>query len=276
MSGGRRVWQVDTKEQFHADKGFFGMVCSPLVEGDAVILNVGGTRGKGDGAGVAAFDKTDGHVLWQATKHEAGYSSPVGATIGGKRYVFSLTRAGLVCLEPASGHELWELPFRARMNASVNAATPVVVDDLIFISASYGVGGALLKFDEKKPAEVWANDDSLSAHYATPVYRDRHLYGFHGRQEQGCDLRCVEMKTGKVKWSENGFGAGSVILAGGELLILHEKGELIRAAATPDGFKATSRVAILGAEVRAYPALAGGLYFARDKEKLVCIDLRAK
>jgi hypothetical protein len=84
------------------------------------------------------------------------------------------------------------------------------------------------------------------------------------------------MKTGKVKWSENGFGAGSVMLAGDELLILHEKGELVRAAATPEGFKDTSRTPIIGPEVRAYPALAGGLFFARDKEKLVCIDLRAK
>ena len=101
-------------------------------------------------------------------------------------------------------------------------------------------------------------------------------YGFHGRQEQGCDFRCVELKTGKVKWSENGFGAGSVMLAGDQLLILHEKGDLVRAAATPDGFKVTARTPILGPDVRAYPALAGGLYVARDKEKWVCLDLRTK
>ncbi len=276
LATGKRAWLVDTRREFKADKGFFGMVCSPLVEGDAVILNVGGTAGKGNGAGVAAFDKSSGRLLWRATDHEAGYSSPVAATVRGRRHVFSLTRAGLVALEPANGSVLWDVPFRARSHASVNAATPLVVGEAIFVTASYGVGGKLLTFDEKRPAEVWANDESLSAHYATPVVHEGHLYGFHGRQEQGCDFRCVELKTGKVKWSENGFGAGAVVLAGGELLILHEKGELIRAAATPDAFKVVARSQILGPDVRAYPALSGGLFFARDKEKWVCVNLRAK
>jgi len=131
-----------------------------------------------------------------------------------------------------------------------------------------------LKFNEKEPEQIWANDESLSCHYATPVYRDGCLYGFDGRQESTCNLRCVELKTGKVRWSENGFGAGTVMLAGKDLLILHENGELIRAAATPDGFKVHDRTQILGHETRAYAALAGGLYFARDRNKLVCVDLR--
>jgi outer membrane protein assembly factor BamB len=274
LASGKRVWNVDTKETLKADKGFFGIVCSPLIEGDVVILNVGGTNGKEKGAGIAAFDKASGKVVWQATDHEAGYSSPVAATIGGKRYVLSLTRAGLVALEPKSGKVFFEHPFRARSHASVNAATPVVVEDQVFLTASYGVGGALLKFDETGPKEVWANDDALSAHYATPVYRDGYLYGFDGRQEQGCNLRCVELKSGKVMWDQKRFGAGTAIVAGGDLLIMHEKGELIRAAALPDGFKVKQRAQVIGADVRAYPALANGLFFARDKGKLVCVDLR--
>jgi outer membrane protein assembly factor BamB len=274
LGSGKRVWNVDTKETLKADKGFFGIVCSPLIEGDVVVLNVGGTNGKAKGAGIAGFDKASGKVVWQATDHEAGYSSPVAATIGGKRYVLSLTRAGLVALESKTGKVFFEHPFRARSHASVNAATPVVVDGSIFLSASYGTGAALLKFDEAGPKEVWANDTSLSAHYATPVYRDGYLYGFDGRQEQGCNLRCVELKTGDVKWEKEKFGAGTAILAGDDLLIMHEKGELIRAAASPDGFKVKQRAQILGADVRAYPALAGGLLFARDKGKLVCVDLR--
>lgn len=273
LDTGKQLWNVDTKKELKADKGFFGIVCSPLIEGDAVILNVGGTAGNAKGTGIAAFDKNTGKVLWQATDHEAGYSSPVAATIGGKRYVLSLTRAGLVALDPKSGKVYFEHPFRSANHASVNAATPIVVDDLIFLSASYGVGGAALKFDEAGPKEVWANDKSLSAHYATPVYRDGFLYGFDGRQEQGCNLRCVDFKTGEVKWDQPHFGAGTLILAGDDLLIMHEKGELIRVAASPKGFKVKQRAQILGADTRAYPALAGGLLFARDKGKLVCVDL---
>jgi hypothetical protein len=84
----------------------------------------------------------------------------------------------------------------------------------------------------------------------------------------------VELKTGKVMWDEGNFGAGTAILAGDDLLIMHEKGEVVRVAASPAGFKVKQRAQILGADVRAYGALAGGLYFARDKGKLVCVDLR--
>jgi outer membrane protein assembly factor BamB len=271
MKSGKRVWNVDTKQQLEAGKGFFGIVCSPLIEGDKVILNVGGK-----GAGIVAFDKNSGEKLWQATEDEAGYSSPVAASFGGKRYVLSLTRSGLVGLDPKNGKVFFEHPFRSRSNASVNAATPVLVDDLVFISASYGTGAALLKFNEDGPKQLWANDDSLSCHYATPIYRDGWLFGFDGRQEQGCNLRCVELKSGKVKWNEAGFGAGTMMRAGNDLLILSENGELIRAAASPDGFKAKDRTQILGHETRAYAALANGLYFARDRGKLVCVDLRKK
>jgi outer membrane protein assembly factor BamB len=274
LSTGKQTWQVNTREQYHGDKGFFGMVCSPLVEGDAVILNVGGTRGNKDGAGVAAFDKTSGKLLWKATNHEAGYSSPVAVNIAGQRRVLSVTRGGLVDLDPKTGDVRSIFPFRSRSEASVNAASPVVVGDLVFITATYGTGANLLKFGGGKPESLWANDDALSAHYATPVYKDGYLYGFHGRQEQGASFRCIELKTGAVKWSRDHVGAGTVMLAGDDLLILHERGELIRAAASPDAFKLKSRAKILEPEVRAYAALAGGLYYARDTQKLVCIDLR--
>jgi outer membrane protein assembly factor BamB len=272
LTNGNRIWNTDAKREYKAGKGFFGIVCSPLIEGDLVILNVGGK----DGAGIVAFDKSNGQPKWRATDDEAGYSSPTAATIAGKRYVLSLTRAGLVALEPSTGKIFFHFPFRPRTNASVNAATPIVVDDQIFISASYDTGAMLLKFDEAGPKEIWSSDQSLSAHYATPVYRDGCLYGFDGRQEQGCNLRCVDFKTGQMKWSENGFGAGTLMLAGNDLLILHENGELIRAAASPDGFKVKQRAQILGHDTRAYAALAGGVYFARDKQKLVCLDLRKK
>jgi outer membrane protein assembly factor BamB len=276
LNTGARAWQVNTKEQYHADKGYFGMVCSPLVEGDAVILNVGGTRGRNEGAGVAAFDKTNGNLLWKATRHEAGYSSPIPATIGGKRSVLSLTRAGLVDLDPKTGDVRFEYPFRARSDTTVNAASPVLAgNDQVLLSASYGTGATLLKIDGgAKPQALWASDDALSAHYATPVIHNGYVYGFHGRQEEGCAFRCIELKTGNVKWSKDRVGAGTVLLAGDELFILHERGELIRAAASPDAFKLTGRATILKPDVRAYPALAGGLYFARDQGKLVCVDLR--
>jgi outer membrane protein assembly factor BamB len=281
LATGGKVWGVDVKESLKSDKGFFGRACSPLVEGKAVVLNVGG----GPGAGVVAFDKDSGKVLWKATDDEAGYSSPAAATLAGRRCVLSFTRAGLVGLGPGDGAVLFSFPWRSRMDASVNAATPLVNgagDDEVFLTASYGTGAVLLKADKADAAaqtmhvhEVWSSDDALSSHYATPVYRDGFLYGYHGRQESGPDLRCVEWATGKVRWSEDHFGAGSLVMAGDKLLVLSEKGQLLLAPATPDGFKPLAKAQVLPFECRAYPALAGGLFYARSKDKLVCLDLRA-
>ena len=271
LQPGKRLWQVDTKAKFNAGKGFFGMACSPLVEGNAVIVNVGG-----DHAGIVAFDRNTGGVLWKATDDEAGYASPVAATFGGKRYLLDFNRAGLVALDPVNGNQVLRFPFRSRMNASVNAATPLVIGDLIFLSASYQTGAALLRFHENAPDTIWSADNVLSSHYATSVYHDGFLYGFDGRQEFGPSLRCVELKTGKVRWSQDHFGAGTVMLANDRLLVLTEKGELISAPATPDGFKPTARAQILPFECRAYPALADSLLYARSKETLVCVELRQR
>jgi outer membrane protein assembly factor BamB len=270
FSSGKRVWQIDTKDQFTAAKGFFGLACSPLVEGDSVILNIGG----GKGAGIVAFDKTTGKVLWKATDDEASYSSPVAASFNGKRYVLVFNREGLVALDPASGKVYFNFPWRSRTRESVNAATPLVIGDEIFLSASYGTGAAMLRFHEAGPETLWSGDEILSNHYATSIYHDGFLYGFDGRQESGPNLRCVDARTGKVRWSQDNFGAGTLMLAGNQLLVLTEKGELIVAPATAEGFKPLAHAQILPFNSRAYPALADGLYYARSKDKLVCVDLR--
>ena len=96
------------------------------------------------------------------------------------------------------------------MSASVSSATPLIIDDLIFLSASYGTGAILLRVKNNSVEKVWSADHVLSNHYATSVYRDGFLFGFDGRQEQGCNLRCVELKTGKIRWKQDGFGAGTI------------------------------------------------------------------
>ena len=276
LESGAKEWSMDTKAQFHAGKGFFGVACSPLVEGNAVIVNIGG---KG-GAGIVAFDQATGKALWRATDDEASYSSPVAATINGQRRVFVITREALVALNPSDGKVAFRYPFRPPMHASVSAAAPLVIGDQIFISASYGTGATLLRFREPEPEKLWSTDEALSCHYATPVIHNGFLYGFDGRADPGLQadssLRCVELKTGKVRWREGSLKAGTVTLAGDQLLVLTEKGELLRAPAIPEAFKPTNRAQILPFVVRAHSALANGLFYARSKDKLVCVDLRKK
>jgi outer membrane protein assembly factor BamB len=271
FASGKKLWSVDATKDFGARQSFFGIACSPLVEGKLVLLDVGGTK-----AGIVAFDAETGTVAWKTPAAEASYSSPIVAAVRGKRYGFFFTREGLATLEPATGKVLWQFPWRPAIEASVNAATPLVINDLIFISTSYARGAALLRFDEAKPQPVWSGDDQLSNHYSTSVHYNGFLYGYHGRQEQGCELRCVELQTGKVMWSIDRFGAGTITLAGGDLLLLTEKGELIKAPAIPKEFKPVARAQILGFETRAHPAIGNGFLFARDKRRLVCVDLRPR
>ena len=269
LETGAGVWRVDTHADYGVRKGFFGAAGSPLVEDGRVIANVGGRRG-----GIVAFDAAGGEELWTATDHEASYSSPVGGTFGGRRLALVFTRTGLVGLDPATGAVRFERRWRSRLGASVNAATPLVLGDRVFISASYGTGAALLRVEGRTLTEEWAGDDSLTSHYATAVERDGVLYGFHGRQEYSPGLRAVDARSGAVRWSEDRFGAGTVTLAGDRLVILRESGELLLAEATPDAFRPLARAPVLPGVVRAYPALADGRLYARNTDTLVAVDLR--
>lgn len=269
LAKGTRIWSEDTMARFKVPKGFFGASGSPLVEDGRVLVNVGGP-----GAGIVAFDAKVGKVLWMATSDQASYSSPAGATMGGRRLALFLTRAGLVGLDPATGGVQFQRPWRARIAASVNAATPVVVGDLIFVSAEYGPGAGVFRLDGTTLTEVWASNDVLTNHYATSVHHNGVLYGFHGRQEFGQSFRAVELRTGKVRWNQERFLAGTVTLAGDRLVILREGGELVIASASPDAFKPIARAQILPGVVRAYPALSDGFLFARNEHTLVALDLR--
>lgn len=267
---GKKIWSIDTQSQFKVPKGFFGAACSPLVEGDRVLMNIGGAGG----AGLVAFDAATGKTLWTSTDQEASYSSPVAATVNGARHVFFFTRAGLVDIDPANGKVRYQFPWRARMHASVNAAAPIVIGDMVFVSSSYGTGAVLLQIGPGGLKQVWSSDDALTNHYATSVYKDGYLYGFHGRQEEGPSLRCIEFKTGKVRWNVDGFRAGTITLAGDRLLILKEGGELVMAQASPAAFKPISTAKILAPVVRSYPAVANGKLYARNEKTLVCLDLK--
>jgi len=270
LETGELLWSLDAVKELGSRKGFFGRAAAPLVEGGLLIFMPDGS----DDAGVVALDVATGKLRWQATPDEASYASPIAATIQGRRIVLALTREGLVGLSPTDGKVSFRYPWRPPEHASVTAATPLVVDNLVFLSACYGAEATVLRFTGSGPEPVWSRADVLANHYATSVYHGGFLYGWHGRQERGCELRCVELQTGKVGWREGGLKAGSVILAGDELLVLTERGELLRAPAAPEGFKPTGRAQVLSSDVRAFPALADGFLYARSKDRLWCLDLR--
>ena len=311
LGTGERLWMIDTHERFAVPKGFFGAASAPLVASGRVMVNVGGA-GSGDGgggsgrggsgaggsgaggigaggsaggdfggpgragasgAGIVAFDAASGEVLWTATDHGASYSTGVMTTLGGRTGALFFTREGLVEIDPADGSVRADFRWRSRSAASVNAATPLVIDERVFLSASYNTGAVLLARGADGFTPVWSSDDVLSNHYATSVRHRGYLYGYHGRQEYSPSLRAVELATGAVAWSIDRFGGGSILVAGDTLLILREGGELVLAEASPTAFTPIARARILAGTVRAYPAVAGGILYARNERELVAVRL---
>jgi outer membrane protein assembly factor BamB len=269
LGTGKEIWARSLHDDYSVPKNFFGVGTSPLLEGGLLLVNVGSKQ-----AGIVAFAADSGKEVWRATDHGASYSSPVAATIDGVRHLFFFTREGLVCLDPQNGHVHFTKPWRSRFSASVNAATPLVVDDKVFLSASYNTGAVLLQVRRQGVNEIWKSDEALSNHYTTSIGRDGYLYGFDGRQEQGARLRCVELADGKVRWTKEGFGCGSMISTKDKLVVLSEDGDLVLIEASPRAYIEKARTQVLSSPCRAPIALSGGRLYGRDEHKLVCWNLK--
>lgn len=270
LADGKPVWSRDVVKDFGAPEGYFGIGTTPIVEGNKLLVNVGGKAN----SGIVAFAIADGSTLWQATDEQASYSSPVAVTQGGVRHVIFVTRLSALSIDPENGKVRWKLPFGAR-GPTVNAANPLVLGDHLFLSASYGVGAVYAKFGKDKTQTVWENNDTMSSQYATCVVHEGLLYGVDGRADQGsASLRCFDPRTGKVQWTESNFGMATLILADRKLILVKEDGTLVLAAATPEKYRELGRARVLSTTTRALPALSNGLLYVRDTRELNCLDLR--
>jgi outer membrane protein assembly factor BamB len=267
LETGKQLWLRNICKDFKAPEGYFGAGSSPIVEGDKLLVNVGGR----DGAGLVAFSPADGKTLWKATDEAASYSSPVAATVAGVRHVVFVTRLNVVSIDPSSGDVRFRFPFGAR-GPTVNAANPLVIGDHLFVSASYGVGAQWAKIGAREAKEVWANDDVMSSQYTTCVEHEGILYGIDGRQDVGvARLRAFDPRAGRVLWTEEGLGTGGLIVAGDKLLIMRTEGELVLAAASPKEFRPLARAKLFETAAQALPALSDGLVFVRDRQVLKCV-----
>ena len=266
---GRKLWAVDTHRELGVRKGFFGAASTPLVLDGRVLANVGGQQG----AGIVAFDAATGETMWTATDHAASYSSPIAAPLDGKTMAVFFTREGLAAVDPSTGEVVYERRWRSRSNSSVNAATPIAMGDIVFLSASYGTGAIAMRLCNRKVEELWSGEGVIDNHYASCVRDGGTLFGFHGRQEHGQSLRAADLPTGELLWSHSPIRAGSVTRIGDRLLLLLESGEVWLVAASREKFEILARAQILGGETRAFPAVTNGLLFARDTDSLVCLRL---
>jgi outer membrane protein assembly factor BamB len=270
LQDGKKIWSLSLTKEYRTPLGYFGVGTSPVVEQNLVLINVGGPK-----AGIVAFDLASGKETWKATQDPPSYSSPIVGTVDGARLAVFFTRTGAVVLDPLTGTVRYQKRWRARYDASVNAATPLLIDNLAFFSTSYETGALLLKLRKDGAEEVWTDEEVMANHYNTCVYHDGCLYGIHGRQEARPSLRCVELKTRKVMWEKEQFGAATMILAEGRLIALKENGDLRLIQASPQAYRELAQASVFDAgPCRAQIALANGRLYGRDQKKLLCLDLK--
>jgi len=271
LDNGRRVWQRAVNREYRVQPGFFGAGSAPVVDAGRLLVNVGGPAG----AGVVAFDVRDGRTLWTASDDGASYSTPVVRTVGGRRLAILFTQAGLLVLDPATGSEVYRFPFRSRAYESVNAATPVVAGDRVFLSAAYNTGAVLLRLAPGGLETVWRSREAMQSHWATSIEHDGFLYGVDGRHEHEANFRCIELETGRVRWSaERGLGRATFVMADGHFLALGERGDLALVEVNPDRYVERARARVLSYPSWTPPVVARGRLYLRDENRLVCLDLK--
>ncbi len=325
LETGDVIWQRDLLTDFNVPVGFFGVGATPILEGDRLIVLVGGQPN----SGVVAFSAETGDTLWESVGQHTwdgvatgwtsepnyewtgdemvvSYSSPIAATIHGRRHILCLMRQGLVSVDPVDGSELFHFWFMSRTYESVNAACPVVVDDTVMISAAYLVGSACLKIgtDGGIDEVVWQDSRNLLTHWSTSHYLDGCYLGFSGRHENEGALTCIDAATGDVNWRTSGwenednlrqrptgeiydvttsetltawpfYGRGSAILADGKFIVLGERGTLALVEADTSAWKEISRCQAPRMHYPSWtaPVLSRGRLYLRCEDALVCLDL---
>jgi outer membrane protein assembly factor BamB len=265
LDTGRPVWSRNLLRDFDSRNIRWGLSESPLVLEDRVLVMPGGR-----GAALAALDKETGKTLWTALSDEAGYSSGVVATLAGVRQAVYFTAERALGVAVDDGRLLWD--YGRVANRTANAATPIVEDDLVFVSSDYGTGCALLRIGEGGAEEVYFSRN-MRNHHASSVLVGGHLYGF-----SGSILTALELRTGEVAWRDRSVGKGSLVYADGDLYLLSEDGVVGLAEATPAGYREKSRFEMPRASSRpswAHPAIAGGRLYLRDQDVLLSYDIRA-
>jgi outer membrane protein assembly factor BamB len=290
---GKELWKVDTKEKYHFHQNFFGVGSVPVVDGDLLIVPVGGSaKGprpldfrevKPNGTAFVAFDKHTGAVKYATGDELASYSSPIIATLNGKKTALYFARGGLSGFDPQSGKQFFHFPWRAKVEESVNAANPVVIGEKVLLTECYGPGAALIDLKSGMPKVIWSDagkesyDRSLACHWSTPIHVNGFVYGSSGRESNDAEMRCVELATGEVKWAKKRTYRCTYLLVDGYLISLGEDGTLALIKPSAEKYDEVSRFRVpeLAYPCWAPPVLNDGILYLRGRRALVALELIA-
>jgi outer membrane protein assembly factor BamB len=264
---GRPVWHTNILKDAGAKNLRWGMAGSPLVTGDAVIVQPGGQGGHS----VTAYDRHTGKRLWTALDDRTAYASPMQVTLLGVPQFLVVTASRVAGLSLDRRDVLWEFPWKTDHDA--NAAQPIVIgDNHVFYSSGYGAGAVVVELTKAAERfttkEVWRNI-RMKNRQSSSVLHDGFIYGL----DEGI-LACLDASTGALKWKGGRYGHGQVLLAGDYLVITTEEGDLVLVAANPDSRQELAHVPLLDGETWNTPAISDGILLVRNTKEMAAIDLR--
>ena len=265
----KEFWGVE-KAELETDAWFppCGCATSPLVDGDTVIIAIGGKKA----GAFAGFDRTTGKHLWKALDDRSSYASPLIRSPGGVEQIIGFTGTRMVGLSHGKRELLWEFPFKARYEQTI--VTPVVWKDLVIIAGEAKPTTALRVTEtggKVKTETAWASTD-LKTYLTTPVVVADHLIGHDMRTNR---IVCVSLENGELAWaSQNVKGKYfSLVVAGSAVLVLTSEGELIVFKADAKECTELARWKVSEKGSWAHLALAGNRLYVKDKDTLYCYEL---
>ncbi len=293
---GEILWRTRFIEDYGADVPMWGFSSAPVIDGDRVITIVGGEPD----AKVVAFDKMTGVEVWRAlssVESGPGVGQPIIIEAGGVRQLIIWHPAAVSSLNPATGELHWEQPFQ--VGSDMTVATPVRRGSDLFVSTFYS-GPMMLALNNDRPvAELrWQGSsqseiltDGLHAVIGTPIIQGEYIYGF-GSYGQ---LRCLVAATGERVWEtqdatgERGRWVSAFIVRQGErVFINNDRGDLIIARLSPEGYEEISRTTLITPTSRpgnrreltyvnwSHPAYANRHIYARNDEEIISASLAAR
>jgi len=258
---GKEEWRYDFVKELKTPLPDFGFVCSPLADGEFVFVQAG--------ASVAKLHKKTGKLIWRTLEDKGGmmgsaFSSPLIATLAGKRQLVVQTREKLAGVDLDSGNVLWSqvVPsFRG-----MNILTPLVNGDSIFTS-SYQNKAWLYRISAEKDrmtvSEVWTS--KAQGYMSSPVEVDGHVY-LHLQNQR---FTCIDLKTGERTWTSSPLGKYCSLVAHGDrILALDQRGILLLIKANPKEFELIDSVKISDEETWAHLAVSGNELYIRELNAL--------
>lgn len=263
---GTSLWSRNVRADFRGKAGGWDYAASPVIDGEKLIVCPGG-----DGASVVALDKNTGKDIWKGGGNDkAGYATPVIATLGGKKQYIIFAGSSVYGADAASGAQLWQFPWKTGYD--VNAAMPIVMGNNVFITSNYDHGCALVSVGAGGASQAYTTKD-MQSHFSTPVLFNGRIYGTASNKSE--ELVCIDPQSGKALWRQPGFEKGGVVAADGVIIALGGKtGDCVMAALKPDAYQELGRIKPLGGQSWTAPILADKKLYVRNKQALVCLDLK--